>query len=116
LIFYRLQIELCLRGIFAKAEVLPFGSSVNSFGKNNSDLDMIVVFDSNGQRQVTSRHPHLSLTLSFPPSEVFTQSDRLPCRHSPAGRPDEFVEKKSLKMWPNPFVSKLIHNLYLEKQ
>ena len=40
------QVELCLRGIFAKAEVLPFGSSVNSFGKKNSDLDMAVVFDS----------------------------------------------------------------------
>ena len=39
------QIELCLRGIFAKSEVLPFGSSVNSFGKRDSDLDMIVVFD-----------------------------------------------------------------------
>ncbi len=41
------QIELCLAGLFAKAEVLPFGSSVNSFGKRNSDLDMIVVFDTN---------------------------------------------------------------------
>ena len=36
-------------GLFAKAEVLPFGSSVNTFGKKNSDLDMVVAFDTNDQ-------------------------------------------------------------------
>lgn len=40
------QIELCLRGLFSKSMVLPFGSSVNSFGKRDSDLDMVVVLDS----------------------------------------------------------------------
>ncbi len=39
------QIELSLHGMFPKAEALPFGSSVNSYGKNGSDLDMTVVLD-----------------------------------------------------------------------
>ena len=34
------QIELALTGMFPNVEVLPFGSSVNSYGKSNSDLDM----------------------------------------------------------------------------
>ena len=34
------QIELALTGMFPNVEVLPFGSSVNSYGKFNSDLDM----------------------------------------------------------------------------
>ena len=39
------QLELALSGMFPKAEVLPFGSSVNSFGKPASDLDMAVTLD-----------------------------------------------------------------------
>ena len=34
------QIELALTGMFPNIEALPFGSSVNSFGNYNSDLDM----------------------------------------------------------------------------
>ena len=34
------QIELALTGMFPPAEVLPYGSSVNSFGKYDCDLDM----------------------------------------------------------------------------
>ena len=34
------QIELALTGMFPNVEALPFGSSVNSFGKFDSDLDM----------------------------------------------------------------------------
>ena len=34
------QMELALTGMFPNVEVLPFGSSVNSYGKSNSDLDM----------------------------------------------------------------------------
>ena len=35
-------IEQLLQGIFPKCEVLPFGSSVNGFGKEGCDLDMIL--------------------------------------------------------------------------
>ena len=34
------QIELAITGMFPHAEILPFGSSVNSFGQHGSDLDM----------------------------------------------------------------------------
>jgi DNA polymerase sigma len=44
------QIELALSGMFPKAQVLPFGSSVNSFGKNSSDLDMVVVLNESRQQ------------------------------------------------------------------
>jgi len=39
------QIEAALSGIFPSAEALPFGSSVNGFGKNSSDLDVAAVFN-----------------------------------------------------------------------
>ncbi len=39
------QVELALSGMFPKAEVLPFGSSVNSFGTSASDLDMSICMD-----------------------------------------------------------------------
>ena len=40
------QLELALSGLFPQAEVVPFGSSVNTFGANTTDLDMIVNFAS----------------------------------------------------------------------
>ena len=36
------QIELALTGMFPHAEILPFGSSVNSFGRFDCDLDISV--------------------------------------------------------------------------
>ncbi|XP_047485652.1 poly(A) RNA polymerase, mitochondrial-like [Penaeus chinensis] len=36
------QIEAALSGLFPQACILPFGSSVNSFGRVNCDLDMIL--------------------------------------------------------------------------
>ena len=36
------QIESTVRGLFPYTKVLPFGSSVNSFGKSNADLDMCI--------------------------------------------------------------------------
>lgn len=38
-----IQIENALKGIFPRSEVLPFGSSVNSFGKIGSDIDLVLV-------------------------------------------------------------------------
>ena len=38
------QIESALTGMFPAVEVLPFGSSVNSFGKFDADLDMVLDF------------------------------------------------------------------------
>lgn len=38
-----LQIEEALSGVFHEAKVLPFGSSINGFGRMESDLDMILV-------------------------------------------------------------------------
>lgn len=39
-----LQIEEAVSGFFFNAQVVPFGSTVNGFGRMQSDLDMIVVF------------------------------------------------------------------------
>lgn len=38
-----IQIENALKGILPRSEVLPFGSSVNSFGKIGSDIDLVLV-------------------------------------------------------------------------
>lgn len=43
-----LQVEEALSGVFHEAQVLPFGSSVNGFGRMQSDLDMVLI--SNGNR------------------------------------------------------------------
>lgn len=44
------QVEVALSGLFPQACVLPFGSSVNSFGRINCDLDMILeLFDVTNQ-------------------------------------------------------------------
>jgi len=40
-----MQIENALRGIFPLARILPFGSSVNSFGKIGSDIDLVLTND-----------------------------------------------------------------------
>lgn len=42
-----LQIEDALSGVFHEAQVLPFGSSVNGFGRMQSDLDMILISNGN---------------------------------------------------------------------
>jgi poly(A) RNA polymerase len=39
------QLESSINGLFPHATVLPFGSSVNSFGKRDCDLDMVVTLD-----------------------------------------------------------------------
>lgn len=38
-----MQIENALKGIFPLSEILPFGSSVNSFGKIGSDIDLVLM-------------------------------------------------------------------------
>lgn len=40
-----LQIEEAIGSIASSVRVLPFGSSVNGFGRMSSDLDMVVTFD-----------------------------------------------------------------------
>jgi poly(A) RNA polymerase len=35
--------EILCQGVFDQFEIIPFGSSVNSFGKRNSDLDLVLV-------------------------------------------------------------------------
>lgn len=39
---------MALSGLFPKATVVPFGSSVNSFGNLNCDLDMILELSNSG--------------------------------------------------------------------
>ena len=45
------QVESTLKGLFPFSQVLPFGSSVNSFGKLNSDLDMVITLKNLNQGQ-----------------------------------------------------------------
>lgn len=46
-----LQIEESISGIFHNAQVLPFGSSINGFGRMQSDLDMILLSCGNKMRR-----------------------------------------------------------------
>lgn len=39
------QIELALSGLFPQITVMPFGSSVNGFGKAACDLDLVLLAD-----------------------------------------------------------------------
>jgi poly(A) RNA polymerase len=39
------QVELTMKGMFSRAEVIPFGSSVNGFGKMLGDQDMYLSLD-----------------------------------------------------------------------
>ncbi|XP_071528060.1 poly(A) RNA polymerase, mitochondrial-like [Panulirus ornatus] len=49
------QIEVALSGVFPRAAVLPFGSSVNSFGNINCDLDMALDLSSISSEENTQR-------------------------------------------------------------
>lgn len=40
------QVELALTGMFTNAVAYPFGSSINGYGKNGCDLDLILKLDS----------------------------------------------------------------------
>ena len=39
------QIESSLSGLFPYCKALPFGSTVNSYGKTNCDLDLVLLYD-----------------------------------------------------------------------
>jgi len=49
------QVEMALSGMFPRAEVLPFGSSVNGFGSCSSDQDMFLVLDPPRDQDQASR-------------------------------------------------------------
>ena len=49
------QIELAISGLFPRAQVLPFGSSVNGFGTSASDQDMFLVLDTPKEQEESSR-------------------------------------------------------------
>lgn len=49
-----MQIENALKGIFPLSKVLPFGSSVNSFGKIGTDIDLVLM-DCTVKRNQSSR-------------------------------------------------------------
>lgn len=54
-----LQVEEAISGVFHEAQVLPFGSSINGFGRMESDLDMILV--SYGNRNFKSKFVSMPL-------------------------------------------------------
>lgn len=66
-----LQIEEAISGIFHEAQVLPFGSSINGFGRMQSDLDMVLM--SFGNRTSKSLFDSISLGK---PSDVTRQTIR----------------------------------------
>lgn len=47
-----LQIEEAVSAYYPKVKVIPFGSSVNGFGRMQSDLDMVLVYDENGSNEI----------------------------------------------------------------
>ena len=52
--FISTQIEDAISGIFPWSRVYLFGSSVNGFGKQDSDMDMILDFDVGHTEKVCS--------------------------------------------------------------
>lgn len=56
-----LQIEEAVSGIFANMRVIPFGSSVNGFGRMSSDLDMMLISEQQ-QKQHIDSHLFVSRT------------------------------------------------------
>lgn len=56
--FAALQIESSMNNIFAHVSVLPFGSSVNGFGRMGSDLDLILSLE----RKISSDESVLTFT------------------------------------------------------
>lgn len=59
-----LQIEEAISGIFANARVMPFGSSINGFGRMCSDLDMMIV---------SERNQHVQTNLYVPQPKHFKE-------------------------------------------
>ncbi|XP_034937966.1 poly(A) RNA polymerase, mitochondrial [Chelonus insularis] len=53
--FTALQLEATLIGLFPNVTALPFGSSVNGFGKRNCDLDLILNFEPIKEEKESSR-------------------------------------------------------------
>lgn len=47
-----LQVEEAVSAFFPKVRVIPFGSSVNGFGRMQSDLDMVLVYDENNSNEI----------------------------------------------------------------
>ncbi|KAH8245725.1 hypothetical protein KR038_001219 [Drosophila bunnanda] len=54
-----LQVQQAIAGMFPAAQALPFGSSVNGFGKMGCDLDLILRFDNDtgGDRSAAKLEP-----------------------------------------------------------
>ncbi|XP_011301529.1 poly(A) RNA polymerase, mitochondrial [Fopius arisanus] len=50
-----LQMERNLTSLFPNIVILPFGSSVNSFGKRGCDLDLVMTLDGEKREKITSR-------------------------------------------------------------
>ena len=48
------QIEKTFEGIFPHFQVFPFGSSVNGFGNNSSDLDMVASLNETNKSALTT--------------------------------------------------------------
>ncbi|XP_068141351.1 poly(A) RNA polymerase, mitochondrial [Drosophila tropicalis] len=76
-----LQIQQAISGMFPSAQAVPFGSSVNGFGKMGCDLDLILRFDKergakNNQRTEPSRLIyHLKENLSNGRSQTQRQME-----------------------------------------
>ncbi|KAF6203435.1 hypothetical protein GE061_001766 [Apolygus lucorum] len=58
------QVELAMSGLFPHCAVLPFGSSVNGFGKSGSDLDLIFRHDLS-QHETSMGNSNRSLRLVY---------------------------------------------------
>ncbi|XP_023246207.1 poly(A) RNA polymerase, mitochondrial [Copidosoma floridanum] len=52
--FTAYQIERCFKSLFPNLVVVPFGSSVNTFGKQGCDLDLSLILDQNNTEKISS--------------------------------------------------------------
>lgn len=44
------QLEAAVSGLFPRAQVLPFGSSANGFGRQGCDLDLVLQLDQQSEQ------------------------------------------------------------------
>ncbi|VVC43397.1 PAP/25A-associated [Cinara cedri] len=64
-----MQVENALKGIFPLSKILPFGSTVNSFGKIGSDLDLVFM-NNKVTKNLTNRLVYHSKCMSSGRSQI----------------------------------------------
>ena len=113
------QVERCLEGLYPNTKIMPFGSSVNSFGKRNSDLDMCIVHNrknmaENSLKSKNSRLVFHSKRISHSNRNVIMSYCSYAMQHMLPGCQVscyfDFVKAELLHLKLTPFICKINFN------